>query len=253
VQNGIDVTSLSLLHDDDSRAETILGLVVETGEVMATWQRLRAVADEAGFWPVCLNEDGFASDVLDSLGELRHHSAEAILAVSWTIDPVALLRERAADDRYRPRSNQEVAEEFDYVVNPRQWPDEGGIVTPRDSQLALYQCRSDPEPMTLALVPTRSSWELPAFFRWGNFNRCPSASEHVALLRRWHEQYGAEVVSLWRDSLEVWVHRLPRDRAEALELAWEHLAYCDDILDAGTIEELAKILMVSRVWSFWWD
>ena len=212
-----------------------------------------ALVGETGCWPVCLNEDRFASDLLDELASHRDMPAAEILARSQTIDPVALLKQRAADDLYRPRSNQEMAEEFGYQINPKSWPDEGGVVEPRLSRLALYQYRSKPEAVTLALVPTRASWEVPAFFRWGDFNRCPSPAEHVVLLKRWHEQYGAEVVALWRDALEVQVQRLPCDQAEALALAWEHLAYCDDITDATTIEELAKILMASQVWSFWWD
>jgi uncharacterized protein DUF4253 len=249
-RHGLPTTSLSLLHDD-ADAEPIAGLVVEAREALTTWQRLRLLVDDTGFWPVCLNEDRFATDVLDDLAYRRNMLAAEILVASRTIDAILLLKERAADDLYRPRFDDEVPEELGYRVIRKPWPDEGGEVRPRDSQLTLYQHES--EPVTLALVPTRASWEVPAFFRWGDFNRCPGPAEHVAVLKRWHDQYGAEVVCLWRDAIELHVERLPRDRKEALKLAWEHLAYCDHITDAFTVEDLAKILMVSHVWSFWWD
>jgi hypothetical protein len=78
---------------------------------------------------------------------------------------------------------------------------------------------------------------------------------HVATLRRWDRLYGAEVVGMLPDLMELQVARPPRSRTAALALAREHLAYCPDVVVQGTmtLEALAASLVNAPVWHFWWD
>ena len=107
----------------------------------------------------------------------------------------------------------------------------------------------------IALIPTADRTEIPAYLLWGNWNACPAPEQHVAALRSWRERYGAELVSMSDDVVELRVTRRPKDRDEAMALAREHYLYCNDTVDQGTgdLATLAASLMASDWWQFWWD
>jgi len=46
------------------------------------------------------------------------------------------------------------------------------------------------ERVHILLLPTSSSWEVPAYLRFGGWNACPLPEVHVATLRSWHERFG---------------------------------------------------------------
>jgi hypothetical protein len=107
----------------------------------------------------------------------------------------------------------------------------------------------------IALIPTDDWTAIPAFFQFGAWNACPPPEYHVAALRSWRDRYGAELVGLSHDVLELRVAGRPASRAIALDLAREQYAYCNDIVDqgTGTLSGLAASLMASDWWHFWWD
>ncbi|MEL7447284.1 MAG: DUF4253 domain-containing protein, partial [Pseudomonadota bacterium] len=78
---------------------------------------------------------------------------------------------------------------------------------------------------------------------------------HVAAMRSWQERFGARLVGMSNDVLNIRVQRRPETKAEALELAIEHYAYCSDIVDQGVgqVEVLAASYLESDWWYFWWD
>lgn len=107
----------------------------------------------------------------------------------------------------------------------------------------------------LAIIPTEDATTIPAHLRWGDWNENPSPEWHVAALRSWRDRYGAELVGISADTMNVRVQRRPQSRDEAIALAREQYAYCSDIVDqgVGTISQLARNLMVDDWWFFWWD
>ena len=107
----------------------------------------------------------------------------------------------------------------------------------------------------IALIPTDDPTAIPAYLRWGNWNSCPPPAYHVAALRAWRDRYGAELVGLSADVINLRVSRKPATREDALELARAHYVYCNDIIDqgVGSYRELAAGLMASDWWFFWWD
>jgi Domain of unknown function (DUF4253) len=80
-------------------------------------------------------------------------------------------------------------------------------------------------------------------------------AHHVAVLRGWQERYGAELVTLARDHMELLVGRPPRDPATMVQVAVELLRYCPDldVLGAGMVTVLANEVVPCRRWSLWWD
>ena len=106
----------------------------------------------------------------------------------------------------------------------------------------------------IVLILTDDPTTVPAHLHWGNFNGCLLAPYHVAALRNWRDRYGAELVALGNDTLELRVARKPATREEALELARVHNAYCGEFQNHGmTLSAMAASLMVQDWWQFWWD
>jgi hypothetical protein len=107
----------------------------------------------------------------------------------------------------------------------------------------------------IAVLPTKENAAAPAFLNWGGWNDCPAPDYQVAALRSWHERYGATVVGMSGDVMNIQVTRKPNTREEAMALAREHYEHCYDIVDQGveTLSNLAAGLMVEDWWYFWWD
>jgi hypothetical protein len=107
----------------------------------------------------------------------------------------------------------------------------------------------------IVILPTDDSSTIPAYLHWGHWNGCPAPEYHIAALRSWRERFGAEIVGLSHDVMNIRVQSRPPTREAALELAREQYVYCSDIVDQGvqTLNALAAVLMESNWWYFWWD
>lgn len=107
----------------------------------------------------------------------------------------------------------------------------------------------------LALVPAAASWEVPALLAWSGAERQGlGGAEHLSILRLWHDAYGADLVSLGLERMELLVERPPEDARSAFELAVQHYAYCPALMDhlAPAIGTLAAT-MFGRHWLFDWS
>ncbi len=114
------------------------------------------------------------------------------------------------------------------------------------------------KPLTAAhivLIPTSHGWEVPAYLRWGGWNSCPPPAHQMAILRSWHDRFGAELAGLSADYMNLQIARPVTQKDEAMVLAEEQYAYCPDLVDqgAGDITTLAASLIGQKWWDFWWD
>ncbi|BDM80994.1 DUF4253 domain-containing protein [Acaryochloris marina] len=111
------------------------------------------------------------------------------------------------------------------------------------------------DPWWMLLVPAQESWLAPISLAYGNWNECPAAYVHAALLQYWGQRFGASLAGISGDTVEMSIDNPPSTQEESLSLALEHYLYCPDIVDQGceTIEHLAALLMNGHAWSFWWD
>ena len=78
----------------------------------------------------------------------------------------------------------------------------------------------------------------------------------MAVAKYWFEKYGAFPALMTHDVLEYVlpdIHGISKE--QALDLALEQYAYCNDIVDQGveTVGRLADGLAKSSYWYFWWD
>ncbi|MER5311727.1 DUF4253 domain-containing protein [Streptomyces sp. NPDC002773] len=114
------------------------------------------------------------------------------------------------------------------------------------------------EPVWLTFVEAAASYELPALLprlistpNWsGHPDRELLPADHVAVLRHWHERYGAEFFSADSASLHLVVARPPRTPGERAEAAVEQYVYCPDLGDPWLV---GNGQAGATEWAFWWD
>jgi hypothetical protein len=271
-QAGLDTTSLRLFFTIDE--EKIYRLAVSGGtQAVAIWQQLRDIVPQTDRWPVLLGDMEELERIQENLEDFEDQATADLLQEAEAIDPLVWLAERHQDlierlekarDFTAPGSEkpasafpveQLLAQEKAFRGIPRgTWP--SGDRAAHEFSIPFDMSSHKPlRRVYIGLVPTDIDWQVPAFLKFGGFNRCPEPSEHVALLRHWEELYDAELVGMTRSVIEMSVARPPTTRKEALELAKQHYLYCPDTVDQGTktLDALAATLLGGTVWSFWWD
>jgi hypothetical protein len=131
---------------------------------------------------------------------------------------------------------------------------DGGMSTPTrgyDETARIF--KPFPE-VALVRVPTANSWEIPAYFLFGDWNGNPVPAQMVSVAKYWHERYGAVICGIGEETLEFRVARKPATHQEAVALVREHYWFCQELeLDQTFLEDLAADLQVSDYWLFWWD
>jgi hypothetical protein len=75
------------------------------------------------------------------------------------------------------------------------------------------------------------------------------------VLRSWEDRFGARLLEVGFAEIRLVVSRPPRTLEEALPIAAEHVAFCDECGRMGVrhVRELARMLVGNPFWDFWWD
>ena len=231
--------------------------IVETSgeDALAMWEKLRNAGRGT---PVVLGS-GIENFLPAAAQRAQLPPVQDILAVAATINfPDDFLRFRrdelaAAMARYSEMNLPIGAEEEEYEPPLGEWLTETGEST---GLSVLYDYATGLRSrVQIALIPTDDPAAIPAYLHWGDWNACPPPAYHVAALRAWRAQYGAELVGIDGDTMNLRVSRKPVTREEALDLARVQYAYCNDIIDqgVGSYRALAAELMAHNWWFFWWD
>ncbi len=244
---GVDTSTLSVFWEGGP--EHIHTLTVPGAEAIARWRTLRALVPQTGHWPVLIGDGREVERVREAWEYSDATSPTETIRQGSALAPQALLgRWRTASAKIYPPGGGE--------ARHGEWPEEEEadgeerFSIPHDILTGAFH-----DAVTLALVPAKESWEVPAFLRFGGWNDCPEPEEHVCMLKHWHGAYGAEVVGISGDVIEMWVAQPPASRDAALAVASEQYSYCPDIVDQGTetLEGLAATLLDGPTWYFWWD
>jgi Domain of unknown function (DUF4253) len=121
------------------------------------------------------------------------------------------------------------------------------LTTPDTGYLGWYEPHS--QLVSLMVLPIENGWDVLAYLHW--FGAC-SAGTPVAIgfLRKWFQQYGAELVCHYGTMLQLEVESLPKTPEEAFELAWqqEALAECTTILPGVSLRHHARSLLSVNRW-----
>ncbi|GAB3485320.1 DUF4253 domain-containing protein [Amycolatopsis cihanbeyliensis] len=108
----------------------------------------------------------------------------------------------------------------------------------------------------LGLVATERPADIPALLGWpGMINTTRDVAAISAVLRSWEDRFGAVLLSLGFDTLELSVAAPPKTPERALVTAAEHRAFCLENFTSrqGDLREFADDLLGVRLWRFWWD
>jgi hypothetical protein len=218
---GIEVPALTPM----GRTE-ILGFPATGEDALAWWRRLHAVGEHTGHWPLLVDSE---------LAEFLNRPA----GVHAQLDGAEVLV-RLGGGLPGPDEQEELL---------AAWPDEP------HREDAFRVPFSDE--LLVALVPAAGGWQIPEVLGYEGREAFPPAAEHSAILRHWHQRYGAELVCMTATNVELAIARPSRTRPDALAFAWEYASYCPDGVDAvyraDDIVELAASLVDADVVLAWWD
>ncbi|MEV7359261.1 DUF4253 domain-containing protein [Kitasatospora sp. NPDC091276] len=238
------------------------------------WQQLHRAHPQSGLWPLLLVPLGDGADYRPWLsGELFPASASD----PTLYDPDALLRrwwqQLGGTDEDAPESppesppegpfEAEDAAELHAALAPfgPAWPGTAPAAAvpagaPGIEARGLADVLLSVRDARLGLVEAGSGAEALAACGWsGPLNHEDDTAKIAAVLADWERRFGAQVIQVGFDTLELSVAVPPATLAEALPLAAEHTAFCPDLVFQGTgaLTAYAERLVAAHQWSFWWD
>jgi hypothetical protein len=228
---------------------TILVRDIAPGGVLEAWEAAYARMPVTGRWPVMVSDD-FDEGSLDLLPEPDASApSEAVLSefdhATRTLDPWSSF-ERDDEPVEEPdfltffadgcythvRFSEEASQRFELpttVHAVERWAYERVLSEPalvdqvrQDARWAFQTSNwHTPDRVSLLLLPTTAPW-LAAY--WVDFYGSMGWSAGLgAVLRQWHEQYGARLVAGWGTMLQLLVDRPPTSEEQAWTLAGQLL------------------------------
>lgn len=225
--------------------------IVSGADALSAFERIKATG--AGTPVVIGNAGALAmTEEFMALSAAEHPSVDLILSRAAEINFPDTYRAMKARELELLRAKYPRSGEVAFDEPPvGEWPDEVsgtmGLTLAEDFE------REPLDRVHIAILPTQDATAAPAYLRSGGWNQCPEAAVQVAALRSWRDRYGAELVGLGHDVMNIRVQRGPASRDEALMLAREHQLFCSDVMNDSTLTELGAYLMNDDWWFFWWD
>ncbi|HWB37146.1 MAG TPA: DUF4253 domain-containing protein [Rugosimonospora sp.] len=107
----------------------------------------------------------------------------------------------------------------------------------------------------LGLVPAACGSDAIAVLGWDGALNHTGTAEIALVTHSWEDRFGARVIGLGYDTLELSVAAPPASLEHARAVAAEHFAFCPDNIAQGTedFDLYARHLVGAPTWSFWWD
>ncbi|MFK0252071.1 DUF4253 domain-containing protein [Streptomyces sp. NPDC090445] len=245
----------------------VIGVSVARDRVREVWDEWRGRHGETGWWPfvTLLSPDALARSsrhsgvdaaaLEDLMAEVlrQDHDARAasvvVSALRWSAwEDSGEDREEWCDDydpdRLAPRLGPQLAEPLPGVS--RWGCGDRDVFRGRNRRwLNFVAVRGGHEvPVVLPYVIGTGNW-------CGYGDRFLTPADDAALLRRWHEQWGAGLFLAQGAYLELVVDRPPLDPRGAAQAATELMGYCRDTVQAP--RSAGDGMVRSSVWSLWWD
>ncbi|GAA3112235.1 hypothetical protein GCM10017600_65850 [Streptosporangium carneum] len=211
------------------------------------WTKLRLEHEHSGLWPVLLEDSvqpwSAGQIAPDTAAEIDNYHAAAFMAEVWSdwierakADQLELLAPFGARCPGPAPAGRQAADP-DMVAD---WY--AGLVAERRTPLGLVAAERGAD--VLAVM----GWQ-------GALNHNEWMVPLAAVVRSWEDRFGARVVSLGFNTLDLSVAAPPVTPEHALHVAAEHWTFCPDsvIYSAGTLTDYAEQITGRNAWSFWWD
>ncbi|MEU8244962.1 DUF4253 domain-containing protein [Nonomuraea sp. NPDC048916] len=213
----------------------------------AEWARFRGEHPRSGLWPVLLDEStqswSIGQVVPDDAAQIDHFTAEGFMAEVW--------------QEWVTQMPSDALDELDPygAICPGLAPpgvpvaDPGAVADWHAEQLAGRG-------LPLGLVAAHRGADALAVMGWqGALHHNEWMVPLAAVVRSWEDRFGARVVCVGFNTLELSVAAPPVKPEHALHVAAEHWAFCPDnvVQGPGDLQGYAEEIAGGHTWSFWWD
>lgn len=213
----------------------------------ADWARLRACHPHSGLWPLLLDESAqpwsIGQVVPDDPRQIDHFTVEGFMAEVW--------------QEWVTQMPSDALEELEPYGAICPGPAPPGVPLAEPEAVADWLAGElAARGMPLGLVAASRGADALAVMGWqGALHHNEWMVPMAAVVRSWEDRFGARVVSIGFNTLDLSVAAPPVDREHALHVAAEHWAFCPDnvVQGAGDLEGYAAQLVGGHAWSFWWD
>lgn len=212
------------------------------------WQTLRGATTHTTYWPILLPDPA----TLPRFHDIATRLNPRVLDTPRLIQHVKTVN---IDAWLSARRLMHAASDTDFQAALTRPPQHAAPrTTSYDYSPLTYNYRTQGGGQwSLAFIPTPHSWQVPLYVQFAGINTDLEPMYHAAVLRRWQQQHGAEIVALTEDSLELIVTHPLHNAGTAWNVALDQIAYCPDLLQLTDVETLAEVLQTSTAWFFWWD
>ncbi len=214
---------------------------VKSDKILQAWKTARSLIEKTGYYPVITEDYDRLFEYMEC--EDDYDSAKTIKS-ALSVDVDAFFKEQA----------EELTDDDDDLDDIKGDWDTSPCETDSDDFTVVSQSGKDAT-LQLVFCPTKISWQVCAVLCWGNSNDGSNPSNHAAVHKYWGTEYDAELVCITMDTMEFSVTKPPATKEAAMKLADQQYVYCPDLVHQGveTISNLAKTLLNSKRWYFWWD
>ncbi len=211
------------------------------------WSELRAEHPTSGLWPLLLEESvqpwSVGQIAPDDADRINLFHAQAFMDEVWA-------------DWVESASHDQIGnlEPFGPVSPGLAEP---GVPVAHPDVVADWYARELARNGTpLGLVAASRGADALAVMGWqGAVNHNEWAVPMAAVIRSWEDRFGARVVGVGFNTLDLSVAAPPTTELHAVHVAAEHWTFCPDsiVQGPGTLVDYAEQIMGRNAWSFWWD
>jgi hypothetical protein len=211
------------------------------------WAAVRAGHAGSGLWPLLLDETDqpWAAGQIapEPVLEIDNYHSGAFMSEVW-----ADWAEQAAEE-----DHDDLAPFGRHCPGPAP---EGALLDDPGAVADRYARTLAHRGFSLGLAAVERGADAIAAVGWqGALNHNEWTAPMAAVVRGWEDRFGARVVAMGFNTLELSVAAPPITVRHAVHVAAEHWAFCPDILfqGPGTLAGYAEEIRAKSHWSFWWD
>jgi hypothetical protein len=218
------------------RGQPAYHVTVPHETAFSSWRVLREWVGQTGCWPVITRPPD--QNPLEALYEPSGHKPDDLLAAAAAIDLHAWL---ARENDLAADTDEDAASLLGH------WPEWLDLeylddYDPEDyTELDEMFVMSGEPPLSIVLLPVGEGWQVFTLIAptGGDSQRYNSTALHLVIHKHWSHRYGAELVALTRDEMELFIARPPDDPTTAIQVAWEHFAYCEEAVSIYSEDRFA--------------